>query len=450
LEAHPIEKEIGIETYITPFPGIGGKLRTYVADFVVEEINTQGEIIPLLQKNDFTLKDRTEKHYTLNLVLEKHNLETFNVLYRLASFLQIPLKNIGFAGLKDKRAITSQQISISHVTYEILRKFKQDRIFLNRLSFGKPIKLGNLNGNHFQIIIRQMSGSLSTIQQNFNRIKDFIFQSGIPNYYGPQRFGAIRPISHIIGRALLLNDYKQAIKIYLTNVYPQEAEDIKAIRTSIKETWPEVHLHFPPPYFYENHLITQLKKDSTNFKRIFKKVFPQRYFTLFIHAFQSYIFNKLLSARIQAKLPLVQAIEGDFVALLDEYSLPTQVVYIVNSKNIRSLNDAITKNQASVMAPLCGFDLDISKYPLKEEFEHILEEADVDLNIFKASAKNPFQFKTRYRPITLIPHNFQIKWDHSIELENEAPLLTLTFSLNKGTYATTLLREFMKTTPLNY
>ena len=271
MDSPPIEKEMGLETYFTQVPGIGGRLRTKIEDFIVEEIGFDGKIIELLQKHDLEFTKLPPDLYTYNLVLEKYNLETFYAIKSLAAQLQIPYRNIGFAGLKDKRALTSQLISISGADLKRLQDIWNNNICLNRIQPGKVIKLGFLNGNHFQIKIRQCDGSYDEIKTKIEHIERIILSSDLPNYYGHQRFGVLRPISHELGRVLLNNDFESAVKIYLTSFFPQENEAIQDIRKSIKESWPRITSNFPKGFFYENSLIKNLIEIDSNFKKIFKK-----------------------------------------------------------------------------------------------------------------------------------------------------------------------------------
>ncbi|NVM28629.1 MAG: tRNA pseudouridine(13) synthase TruD [Candidatus Helarchaeota archaeon] len=449
MEAHRIEKEIGIKTFLTHIPGIGGKLRTKIEDFIVEEIAPDGNVLKKLDKTDLNLANLPRNHYTYTLILEKHNLETMALIHQLAAYLQIPFKNIGFAGLKDKRAITVQQISISGGDIQNLINFHKKGMYLNRIQPGKHIKLGGLNGNHFEIILRQISGSIDEIQKNIKNVAHQILTSQLPNYYGPQRFGALRPISHRMGRALLSDDFETALKIYLTEVFPQEDKEIQEIRTTLKDSWPHCNLIFPKSHFYENKIIHYLKNKDFKFEKIFKKIFPFRFFLLFIHAYQSYLFNNLLNARIAANLSLDQPLEGDFVAILDQYSLPTRVIYEVKSNNISSLKEAISKGKALIMAPLFGYDLNFSRHPLADYITRLFNEEKIDLSLFNTSSNKKLHLKVTYRPILFKPKDFSVSLEKPSK-DSQDYYVEFNFSLNKGCYATILLREFMKTSPLNY
>ena len=452
MEVHPIENEIGIQIYITQIPGIGGKLRTKIEDFLVEEITTTGEILKsqnlskIHPKNDLNFDNLPTNLSSYNLVLEKYNYETFSAIERIASSLKIPYRNIGYAGLKDKRAITCQLISISRIDPRELLNFEVQGIYLNRIRPGKPIKLGELRGNRFKITIRQLDALYDQINNKINAILEQITHSQLPNYYGHQRFGVLRPISHKVGRELLFDDFEKALQIYLTANFPQERKEIRELRTALNESWPEPNVSLPKEFYYENKIIQYLKTNN-NFKQIFKKIFPIRFRLLFVHAYQSYLFNRLLSARIKDQIPLNQAILGDYVAIMAQDSLPSHVIYEVTSNNQSSLNKTILKNRAVVMAPLFGFDLEYSRHPLAERISQILYEEKIELSQFKSTHDAKLYLKSIYRPISFQPKDLNLKID---SIESHDLSLVLSFSLNKGIYATTFLREFMKTNPLNY
>jgi tRNA pseudouridine13 synthase len=455
MQAHALEKAVGIETYLTNTPAVNGKLRTKIEDFLVEEISPDGTILRSLTYNQpqpTTHLDLTQippNRYTYNLVLEKYNLETFASIQKLAAHLEVPYRNIGFAGLKDKRAVTTQRISISGADPQKLLNMPEFGFYFNRIQLGKPIKLGDLNGNHFNIIIRQMDGPFDLVQKCLGTLKEQILSISLPNFYGQQRFGAIRPISHKVGQVLLHGDYETALKIYLTESLQQEPEKINDIRARIQDSWPLFEEIFPTKYYYENKIIHNLKKFFPNHKKTFKKVFPFRYELLFIHAYQSYLFNRMLSHRLKNQLPLEHALEGDWVALLDTYSLPTRATYKATSHNLNSLNNAIDHSKAVVLFPLFGFDLDYSNHPQADYISGLIEKEAIELSLFKFPTNPKLNFKTVYRPIAFKPKNFEFAL---IETNHHAEdfYIQLKFSINKGCYATVVLREFMKTTPLNY
>ena len=127
--------------------------------------------------------------------LKKENFTTIKALELIARRLNLKLKNFGFAGNKDKKAITTQACSVFGANEDKLKDLKLSNIKIEILGRGKsPISLGDLEGNSFKIFVKA------------EKIKKTDF---FVNYYGEQRFG-INCNNHIIGKYLLERRFKQA------------------------------------------------------------------------------------------------------------------------------------------------------------------------------------------------------------------------------------------------
>ncbi|WP_299546570.1 tRNA pseudouridine(13) synthase TruD [uncultured Helicobacter sp.] len=123
----------------------------------------------------------------LVLKLRKKNLTTFETLKILSNHLGIKEKDIGYAGLKDKNALTIQYISLPHFIKDKLEDFTHPEIKILDSNFHhNKIKIGHLKGNKFFIRIKKLS---SLNAQKIVQVVESIKQFGIPNYFGYQRFG---------------------------------------------------------------------------------------------------------------------------------------------------------------------------------------------------------------------------------------------------------------------
>lgn len=153
-------------------PGIGGRIKAVPEDFVVEEIPAY---------------EPCGSGAFLYLWIEKRDLGAEYFLRQIAKRLQIPSGEIGSAGLKDRRAITRQMISVpSHVEPK-LNELNGDGIQLLRVSLHtNKLKPGHLHGNRFNIFIRDVG---SDAERGLPPLLERIRRNGLPNFYGPQRFG---------------------------------------------------------------------------------------------------------------------------------------------------------------------------------------------------------------------------------------------------------------------
>ncbi|MEX1019803.1 MAG: tRNA pseudouridine(13) synthase TruD [Litorilinea sp.] len=178
-------------TYEWPYstqalPGIGGRLRAATQDFVVEEI-------PLYMPTD------EGQHLYVNLT--KEELTTKDVQTRLERLFGLKRGDVGFAGMKDKFARTTQTFSLSvgHQTAEQAQAFAQDAV--TRIGENLPVtvhwarfhtnklKVGHLLGNRFTIAVTDLACEPTEAMTRAQAIADAIQARGIPNYFGPQRFG---------------------------------------------------------------------------------------------------------------------------------------------------------------------------------------------------------------------------------------------------------------------
>jgi len=160
-------------------------LKQLPQDFIVTELNTSLQLKP-------------SGRYTY-FKLTKTNRNTLDVIQELSRIFHIPEKQIGFAGTKDKNAITTQLCSIPNISPERINGLHLPNVTIEFLGYGnEPITLGSLDGNRFDITIRNLTNEKITPQQF------------IPNYFDEQRFSKHNVQ---IGKHLLKKEFKQAIEL---------------------------------------------------------------------------------------------------------------------------------------------------------------------------------------------------------------------------------------------
>ncbi|MDO9325845.1 MAG: tRNA pseudouridine(13) synthase TruD, partial [Methanoregula sp.] len=217
---YPLERELGMRYYASDAEGIGGRLRTQPEDFLVEEL-------PLPEKGG------TAGPYQICLLVKK-NWELQHAVKEIAKRLGISHRRIGWAGTKDRNAITRQWISIYNVTAEQVAAIHLKDITLEPVrQSNEGLSLGQLLGNRFDLVIRDtQSANLPEHVQALN----VTASEGVPNYFGLQRFGAIRPVTHRVGEWILRGDYEQAVVTYIGQEFPGEVDPVKTIRSDFFTT----------------------------------------------------------------------------------------------------------------------------------------------------------------------------------------------------------------------
>ncbi|MDH5806438.1 MAG: tRNA pseudouridine(13) synthase TruD [Candidatus Methanomethylicaceae archaeon] len=410
-----IEKSFGMLYYSTSYEGINGRIRIIPEDFIVEEITPEGIIV----NEELKRLDRGKGKVTLAVLkkISKPLLLTISILRKKIR------GKISFAGIKDRRAITYQLISINK-PFE--KEIEMEGIKLWTIGRSKwEIYPGELNGNRFTITIRCLENFPKSINIKW-----------LPNYFGHQRFGISRPNTHKIGKLLIKGDFEEAIKEFLAE--PYEGEPYYFERMKLKETWDlKLALEtFSNELIYEKMIIEALihgEKPENAFLKL-----PKQLIRLFIEAYQSYIFNLALSERWK-RIGLFQIENGDYVAMLDSYNNPS-IPIEVNTNNLEKLQKMVKIGRAVILIPIPGV-----KTKLRGINEEIYEKIFLNEKIeFKNLIELGISIKGTLRPAVFYPLNFEILNISNDEKFEGKIKATIRFSLPKGSYATILLRELIK------
>ena len=412
--------KVGREKYSTDLSGIGGKLRNIPEDFEVREIS----LIP-----SYSLTGK----YTIARV-KSRNWETNALIRILAKYLGIYSERIGFAGTKDKRAVTSQLLSfpidekkvstlqIKDVEIEILGKSN------------RKIKLGELIGNDFTIKVTNAKNAKKNLPPLISALKDHF-----PNYFGVQRFGSIRPITHLVGREIVNGNFEEAVKIYLYTGSTVEEED----RSFLKDLddWQTTLDNLPERWLYERDLVKHLISNNTDFKGAIRKL-PLNLSRLFVHAYQGAIFNKIIETRLDSGIALNIPQLGDLILPEDSNGCPnSNRVIEVTKFNLSKIEERCLEGRAWVSGLIPGIDCKTAEGMQGEIENNTLSYFNIDKEDFTIPHLPILSSFGKRRALHETPKNLKTE----IIEEN----VTLSFALNKGSYATSFLREIMKSTNLS-
>lgn len=435
MQVPEIEKQIGINLYSTDTDGLGGQLRQEVEDFIVKEITNREE-------------GQEGKYLILELV--KRDWDTHHFTRTLAKILKISQKRISVAGTKDKRALTTQKISIFDIDASEIEKIHLKDIELKVLGRSrKPVELGDLWGNDFIITIRNIARSTEETGKLLEKTtNEIVAQGGVPNFFGIQRFGSVRPVTHLVGKAIVEGDFEKAAMLYIAEPFPYEPEETKQARQFVKETrnFKEGLKIYPLRLGHERAMMNHLIANPDDFAGAFL-VLPKNLYRIFVHGYQSYIYNTILCRRIEKGLPLNQAVEGDIVCFKNEFGLPdSSKTEKVTAETVNAMNNLIKRKRAFITAPLPGYDTEFASGVPGEIEQAVLEELKVPLQGFNIEEIPEMSSKGARREILLqVEPKFEVNED---ELNPGKSKAVLEFMLPKGSYATTVLREYMKVDPL--
>ncbi|MDY0224966.1 MAG: tRNA pseudouridine(13) synthase TruD [Candidatus Methanomethylophilaceae archaeon] len=419
------EADIGMLYYMSGADGTGGRLKTEPEDFVVTEISDHPE-------------PKENGKYVIAEVTTR-NWETNRLVRLMSRSLGVSREKIGFAGTKDKRAITTQLMSFE-VPLEQMDKINLKDIEIKNAYLGRrSIQIGDLIGNVFNIHVKECDKSQEEIPAILEDVlKDIKKIGGFPNYFGVQRFGVIRPITHRVGELIVRGDLEGAVRSYLSYPSDFEEEEVRNARNELatRNDWSELVKIMPEQLSFEKMMVYHLIDNPDDWAGAIDQL-PKNLQMMFVHAYQSYLFNKMLSERMKRGLPLDLPIAGDIVIPLDANKIPLhENPIIATDKNIDLVTRQVRAGRAFVTITLFGSDSVLAEGEMGDIEKKIIEEEKIKGEDFIVPGLTHCSSKGSRREIVC-----PIK-DISYQMEDEG--YSISFSLPKGNYATCLMREFMK------
>ncbi len=387
-------------------PGTGGIYKQSPEDFQVEEI----PLYPCSGKGEH-----------LYLWIEKSGITTHDLLAQITRGLKLKERDLGYAGLKDSRALTKQMISIPLNKSGQLEKLKLiDAKILKTDHHSNKLRLGHLAGNRFTITIRQTHEDASV---RATKILEKLQKSGVPNFFGEQRYGALGN-SALLGRLLIKKDFSQFSKEFLGNPELIRNSDWKESAEHYRCGNIQLALESLPKRMHdERHLLRYLLEGKSHREAVLS--LPRNLLRLFLSATQSYFFDQLLTQRLST---IDQLIDGDIA------------VKHLNGACFR-VEDLATEQfrvdnlEISPSAPLYGSKVMIAEGVTGQREMDLLKESGLTLDNWKLT--RGLTMPGERRPLRVPLAGAEI-------ISQEKQLITLTFALPKGSYATSILRELIK------
>ena len=385
-----LDSEIGITVYSTDFNGIGGKIRVEPEDFQVTEL--------ISQRAQNSIND--QKGYAV-YKLKKKKIDTNHALSDVFRKKGIRLKSLG---LKDASAITEQFVC-SRNKGKTIENFSTDKYSLEKIGFvKKPLSKKDMISNHFKIKISDCSDDLSS----------FTEYDKILNFYGYQRFGSKRPVTHLIGKAILQRDFNKAVELILSFTSPYDSKENTEIREKLsdKENYEKYFDQVPYQMDIERIVLKEMIEHDDAFRAI--RSIPISLRRFYIQAYQSFLFNQSLSSAFSDGENLFEAQPSD--VCFDFHG--------VIGKYVKGLDQRLA-------LPFVGYS-----YYKKTRFDYqiskILEQEEITPKDFFIKEMQEVSSEGGFRQAAIHCSDYS---SHKTTVE---------FSLSRGSFATILLREIMK------
>lgn len=431
-EAHPRDRTVGMALYASDHEGTGGQLRADPGHFRVTEL-------PDVSLQPLDADADAYPHLIVRVRLR--GWDTYGFVHRLASDLGISRERIRWAGTKDKDAITTQLLSLQGIEPDSLPTI--DRAELDPIGrFGRGLTFGDLVGNRFELVVSdpERPAAHKVITSDLES-----FGGGtlaIPNYFGHQRFGSLRPITHEVGLRILDRDWEGAVMTYLAATSAREPADTRRVREYIADTrnWEGTLDRLPGKLHHERRLVERLATGSTADYRDALGAFPRSLRRLFIHAAQSYIFNRIISERFERGLSPIEAVPGDAVCFTTETENLGRVPDLDRQQRVtRRRQDVVNRHLAAgravLTAPLVGTDTELGDGEPGAIAATVLEDVGVERADF--ALPDPYTSSGAVRAVVVRP-----------DIEIETDPFQFVFGLPSGSYATVVMREYLKGGPV--
>ncbi len=421
-----LDLELGLKYYVTNNKHyIQGIIRAKPEDFIVKEVIPPGIV---LEWN--TQRLGGEGDYIL-ILLEKRNIDHWTTLKLLSDTFKLKIDDINTIGIKDTKAITYQMISIpktivtTQLSYDdiiIIAPSRDKQVRLRKIGEAvNPLKPGLNIGNKFNI---KISGA-----KNIDKLQLILEELKYRNntllaYYMYQRFGTIRPNTHKIGQKILEEKWQDAVIEATATPYPKESTYIKKLRAAIREAIEEENItkilkianKIPESLWIEKKILKELGKTKLNYYLAIKKL-PTKILKIYIQAYLSYLYNLYISKRVE------EAEENR--VLIGEYLVDMKTGAIREAKSERRIKE---HERILLVIPPAKTNRIWRNIP------------NIDIEKLKAKLKEAYKklnIKVRYimRPLTTKAKIEKISVNNDIKIS---------FTMEKGQYATLLLRELLK------
>ncbi|KAF6245083.1 tRNA pseudouridine(13) synthase TruD [Nitrosopumilus sp. b2] len=385
-----LDYQIGISVYSTKFDGIGGKIRIIPEDFEVSE--------KILEKTQNAINQ--EEGYAV-YKLKKKRIDTNHALSDIFRKKGIRLKSLG---LKDASAITEQFVCAGNKG-KAIENFSTEKYSLEKVGFvKKPLSKKDMIGNHFKIKISECGDGLSSFAES----------DKVLNFYGYQRFGSKRPVTHLIGKAILQRNFEKAVELILSFTSSYDSKENNEIRQKLadKQNYKQYFDQVPSQMDIERIVLKEMIEHNDYFRAI--RAIPLSLRRFYIQAYQSFLFNQSLSAAFTDGENLFEAESGDvcfdFKGIIGKF--------------IKGLDQ-------NLALPFVGYS-----YYKKTRFDYQISQ------ILKQEGITPKDFFIKEMQEVSNEGGFRQAAIHCTDYSSNEN--SVEFTLSRGSFATILLREIMK------
>lgn len=423
-EPEPIEPRL--DTFVEPaayltrdIPPVGGRLRERPEDFYVEEL---------------PLYEPCGQGEHIYLFIEKRDLSAAQMIRVLARHFGVSEASIGVAGLKDKRAVTRQLVSI-HTPGKTAKDFPffehpRMAVLWSDLHTNK-LRQGHLAGNRFVIRVRGVDATRVVFA---HRVLQRLAAVGVPNRAGEQRFGHMGN-NHLIARHWVRAEYDEAVRELLGPKADRTDAQQEARLLFAQGEYAQAIDALPRGAETERRVLRSLARTKTGRRALYAVSHLQRRF--YISALQSAVFNAVLDRRATDGT-LGTLLEGDLA-----YKHDNGAVFRVDAGVLADPGTAarLEKLEVSPSGPMWGLEMMEAGGAIGELERGALEAAGVTIEHLREFGRLYKDDIPGKRRALRVPLAFP---DAEGGTDEHGHYVRCVFELPAGSFATVVMREIMK------
>lgn len=460
----------------------------------------------------------------IHFLLQKTNRDSQEALQWLARFVRLDggrghrasaSNALSVAGTKDKRAITVQRVAlqrgqrtladvwcmVNHIGQPVSNaphapRRTEEHAVTTRAERGlriahlcyahQPLQLGDLSGNQFTITLRDVrwatggDAPATSLSDELRSRVEIIARDGFINYFGMQRFGTGAVPTHAVGIAILRGDYGAALKLILDG--PQGDTDDEGAPPAVVATraaraacaagkYDEAYHQFPKTCVAERAVLEKMRAphwQPNDVLGAFQNI-PRTLRLMYVHAYQSYLWNRMVSERVR-RFGALRPVPGDRVDVRRRAGDVSSAASEDTFDHIQTLSeaDAAQRSMDEIVMPMPGSQVSVDGW-LADMYREMLAADGLTPASLTSSRQPEYRLRGSYRALVQRPRDMSCKVrayrdaDLALVASDEEQLigltppaeadsegkpllaLTLVFSLPPSSYATILLRELLRT-----
>jgi len=353
--------------------------------------------------------------------LSKKSTGTIEAIRHAAGQLGVNMKQVFFAGIKDRHAATRQYVSIEGAPKRDVQGSGYHLRYMGGL--GKHLNRTQFRGNRFVITIRDLSANQAdTVIQRSQAVANF----GVPNYFDDQRFGSLRGCDEFAAKRLMFDDAEGALRLVLASPSAQDRSAARKVKVMIRDNWGqwEKLKKTLPARARERKIIQLLGGKPDAFADAFEMI-ERNVRVLIMHAYQSFLFNEVLARFLKREFP------GKPIRV--PYSAGT---FLFPSDWPTERHDALV----NLEIPLPSGKMRRSR-EAGDIIRELFEEEGITSEMFMLKNVRRTRFSGGVRKALITPVNMKADPPITDELNKSRHAVKLSLDLPPGSYATIVLKR---------